>query len=42
MISKLRFPVALQKKVDKSIRLTPGLGSGEFIRLSLVGTDLVT
>ena len=30
------------KKVDKSIRLTPGFDSGAVVRLSLAGTDLGT
>ena len=39
MISILLLAIALQKKVDKSIRLTPGFDSGAVVRLSLAGTD---
>jgi len=41
-ISTPQFVIAPQKKVDKSIRLTPGLNSGEVVKLSLAGTDLGT
>ena len=41
-ISILRFAICLAKQVGISIRLTPGLDSDDFVRLSLVETDLGT